>query len=155
MTGLLLGWGTPYYEGGTPAGTPFLSTNRGVMDYVPGDWNFNIAEDSALPVPPEFTCEIKLTFLPADGSEPLVRFYYDQWELNDPFFHEGDVWYWAVLPGIYELSGFANGIAFDNTLTAVLTPSEFGYGVVSYYGDAGDTPASEFWTAFLKTKEVP
>lgn len=153
LTDALMGWGTPYFAGGEPAGDPVSQDSAGTASYMPGsNWMFGAATLGGHTGAVQFL----MTCTPVDGSPVLTRTFTDNPVLADIFFHSGESWFDPVIYGVYEITGTVGGVPFANQLVCTLTAPEWGgYGTVVYYAEGMAPPVSEFWTDFLQTREVP
>ena len=153
LTDALMGWGTPYFAGGEPAGDPLTLESAGSTSYTPGNtWMFGAVTLGGRAGPVQFL----MTCTPVDGSEVLTKTFADNPVYGDIFFHAGESWFDPVVYGVYEITATVGGVPFANKLVCTLTqPAWSGYGTVVYYAEGLSPPVAEFWTGFLQTREVP
>lgn len=169
MSGLVLGWGTPYGEGMLPAADPFSSANEGSVSFSYNSapaFGFEMgAMDGYEPAGP---LSVIVKFLPQDGGPEILRVFDDvsfgwsQIYHSDWLITESPTWpYGDQISGVYEITAIdGNGTPSLNTLFLSLTSLEVepgGYSAQAWHASAPTPPEpvdNQFWTGFRATEEL-
>ena len=148
-----LGWGSPSWAD-YPGNFPLAIENRGTFEDFGGSWVYGVVPNGELP--PGVTLEMSITLIPSDGGQPQtlpIPIEGDPkgvaWGSPLDFFRENE---WNTAFGVYEITGFVNGVSCANKLVLVASPND-AYAVLSYYAEGGAPEAPAFWTAFQGARE--
>ncbi|WP_120967053.1 Ig-like domain-containing protein [Comamonas sp. lk] len=153
---LALAWGSSY-PGTPPSMEPYLQQNAGaIVPYI--DENGDslsgfIGGSAAFSTAPSASLSLRVThlFYPLGGGGPFVDY---------PYVDNG-VGYIDLSvdnPGLHEVTATtADDEPLPNRLVISVSPKVGGgmYGGLAWYQEELEPVQAQFWTAFLKTKEVP
>ena len=152
---LAIAWGTPFFEGGTPATTPFTPGAQGSIakaDLISQSFTFGLTE-----APGYATVSVAHMYAPTSGApEYLVDTYYLNSGNTSVLVRVGDL----EGDGLHTFTASDEYSALPTKLVLSVAPPSPpsppypGYGDVAWYEEAAEPPVSVFWTRFINSKEV-